>query len=73
MNEPELIRAAALTGGKFYSPLSADTLLDDLPPSSKIPLDTDPPIPLWNSWPVLSLFLALITLEWVLRKRRQMV
>ena len=73
MYEPELIRDAALTGGKFYSPLSADTLLDDLPPSSKIPLDTDPPIPLWNSWPVLSLFLALITLEWVLRKRRQMV
>ena len=73
MNEPELIRAAALTGGKYYSPLSADTLLEDLPKPSKVPLDTDPPIPLWNSWPVLSLFLALITLEWVLRKRRQMV
>jgi hypothetical protein len=68
-----LIRAAALTGGKYYSPLSADTLLEDLPKPSKVPLDTDPPIPLWNSWPVLSLFLALITLEWVLRKRRQMV
>jgi len=73
MNEPELIRVAAATGGKFYTPLTADTLLQDLPKPSKVPLDTDPPIPLWNTWPVLGLFLALITLEWVLRKRRQMV
>ena len=73
MNEPELIRVAAATGGKFYTPLTADTLLQDLPKPSKVPLDTDPPIPLWNIWPVLGLFLTLITLEWVLRKRKQMV
>ena len=73
MNEPELIRVAATTGGKFYTPLTAESLLQDLPKPSKVPLDTDPPIPLWNTWPVLGLFLALITLEWVLRKRRQMV
>ncbi|MGO9598031.1 MAG: VWA domain-containing protein [Isosphaeraceae bacterium] len=73
MNEPELIRVAEATGGKFYTPLEADSLLADLPKPSKVPLDTDPPIPLWNNWPVLGLFLALITLEWILRKRRQMV
>ena len=73
MNEPELIRVAAATGGKFYTPLTADTLLQDLPKPSKVPLDTDPPILLWNTWPVLGLFLTLITLEWVLRKRKQMV
>jgi hypothetical protein len=73
MNEPELIRAAESTGGKFYTPITASTLLQDLPRPSKVPLDTDPPIPLWNTWPVLALFLSLITLEWVLRKRRQMV
>ena len=74
MNEPELRRvAAATTGGKFYTPLTADTLLKDLPKPSPVPLDTDPPIPLWNTWPVLALFLTLITLEWVLRKRKQMV
>ncbi len=73
MNEPELIRVAATTGGKFYTPLTAESLLQDLPKPSKVPLDTDPPIPLWNTWPVLGLFLALITLEWILRKRRQMV
>jgi len=73
MNEPELVHAAELTGGKFYTPLGVETLLEDLPKPSKVPLDTDPPIPLWNTWPVLSLFLLLITTEWVFRKRRQMV
>ncbi len=73
MNQAELIRAATASGGKFYTPLTADSLLKDLPRPSKVPLDTDPPIPLWNTWPVLSLFLALITMEWVLRKRKQMV
>jgi len=73
MNGPELIRAAESTGGKFYTPLTADSLLKDLPKPSKVPLDTDPPIPLWNTWPVLTLFLALITVEWVFRKRKQMV
>jgi hypothetical protein len=73
MNESELRRAADATRGKFYTPLAAGELLKDLPKPSQIPLDTDPPIPLWNTWPVLTLFLALLTAEWVFRKRRQMV
>jgi hypothetical protein len=73
MNGPELLRAAEATHGKFYTPLTAETLIKDLPKPSLQPLDTDPPIPLWNTWPVLTLFLVLITLEWIFRKRNQMV
>ena len=74
MNQAELIRAAAASGGKFYTPLDGrDRCSRTCPPPSNVLLDTDPPIPLWNTWPVLALFLALITLEWVLRKRKQMV
>jgi von Willebrand factor type A domain len=73
MNEPELLKAAGATHGKFYTPLDVQALLKDLPEPSKTPLDTDPPIPLWNTWPVLTLFLGLITTEWVIRKRKQMV
>jgi hypothetical protein len=73
MNEPELVRAAKRTGGKFYTPETTANLLKELPPPEKVPLDTDPPIPLWNTWAVLGLFLAVITMEWVLRKRRQLV
>ncbi len=54
MNEPELIRAAANAQGKFYQPTVAPAvLLKDLPPPLKVPLDTDPPIPLWNTPAVL--------------------
>jgi hypothetical protein len=73
MNEPELIRAASLSGGKFYTPMTVGTLLKDLPKPQKVPLDTDPPVPLWNTWPVLGVFLAVLTAEWLLRKRKQMV
>ncbi len=73
MNRAELLRAAELTKGKFYTPLTAADLARDLPPPSMVLLDTDPPIPLWNTWPVLALFLTLLTLEWVFRKRQQMV
>jgi hypothetical protein len=73
MNEAELRRAANLSGGKFYTLATVDTLLKDLPSPQKVPLDTDPPIPLWNSWPILALFLTVVTAEWILRKRKQMV
>ncbi len=73
MNENELVRAAGLTGGKFYTPATLGTLLKDLPKAEKVPLDTDPPIPLWNTWPVLALFLTVLVAEWLLRKRKQMV
>ena len=73
MNEPELVRAASLSGGKFYSPMAVDTLFEDLPKPQQVPLDTDPPIALWNTWPVLVLFLGLLVMEWILRKRAQMV
>ncbi len=73
MNQPELIRAASLSGGKFYVPTAAGGLLGDLPTPQQVPLDTDPPIALWNTWPVLALFLTLLVAEWVLRKRAKMV
>lgn len=73
MNEPELRRAAEATAGAFYPATAAAGLLADLPKPSKVPLDTDPPIPLWNSWPILALFLTLLASEWILRKRARMV
>ena len=73
MNEPELVRAATVSGGKFHTPFDVDSLPTELPKPQQVPLDTDPPIPLWNTWPVLVLFLILLVAEWVLRKRAQMV
>jgi hypothetical protein len=73
MDAAEMRRAAELSGGKFYTWESADQLLDDLPPGRQVPIESLPPRPLWNRWPVLALFLGLIVAEWILRKRRGMV
>ncbi len=73
MNEAELRRAAEISGGRFATPQNFDSVMKELPPPQKVPLDTDPPIPLWNTPPVLGLFLLTAGLEWVFRKRKQMV
>ena len=65
MNEPELITCGRRHRRQVLSAARRPGLLKDLPKPSKVPLDTDPPIPLWNTWPVLALFLSLITAEWV--------
>jgi hypothetical protein len=69
MDATGLRRAAEQTGGRFYTFDSADRLLGDLPSGHQIPIETLPPLPLWNQWPTLALFLALLICEWILRKR----
>lgn len=65
----ELERAARQTGGRSYTFATARQLHRDLPPGRQVPLDNLPAVALWNQWPVLLLFLILIVIEWVLRKR----
>lgn len=73
MNAAELERVAKVTRGRFYRLAEADDLLDDLPRGRQVPIDSLPPEPLWNKWPVLFLFLSLLTTEWILRKRSGML
>jgi hypothetical protein len=73
MDAAALREAAAATGGKYYTVETASQLLADLPPGRQVPIETLPPIPLWNRWPVLLVFLSLLIAEWVMRKRRGMV
>lgn len=51
---------------------TSKSFLELLPPPQKVPLDSDPPIPLWSSWPLFLLFLSLVVTEWVIRKRMRM-
>jgi hypothetical protein len=73
MDEAALREAAGSSGGRYYYFPSAGNLLRDLPPGRQVPLETLPPIPLWNQWPALLLVLALLISEWLLRKRGGMV
>jgi hypothetical protein len=73
MDSVELRRAAQRTSGRYYTFLTAGRLPADLPAGRQVPIESLPPIPLWNRWPVLLLFLVLLVGEWVLRKAGGMV
>jgi hypothetical protein len=73
MDAAAMRNAAEISGGRFYTFENADRLLDDLPPGHQVPIESLPPRPLWNRWPVLAMFLVLLIAEWILRKRRGMV
>jgi hypothetical protein len=73
MDADELNRAAAETRGRFYRISEVDRLLGDLPPGHQVPIETLPPVALWNKWWVLAAFVGLITTEWILRKRKGML
>jgi len=61
------------TRGKFYTIADADRLLAELPAGRRVPLQNLPPVPLWNRWWLVAAFLACITSEWILRKRKGML
>jgi hypothetical protein len=73
MDAGELKQAAETTHGKFYRVHEAGRVLTDLPPGHQVPIESLPPVPLWNRWWVLALFLGLVVSEWILRKQQGMI
>jgi hypothetical protein len=73
MNATELQRVAKTTRGKFYRLTDDIDLAADLPAGRQVPINSLPPRPLWNAWPLLFLFLGLLTTEWILRKKSGML
>jgi von Willebrand factor type A domain len=74
MNQLDMKRAAAETHGRFYTVADADRLLDDLPPGTRIALNTaQPPRSLWNHFTVFFLALGLLGAEWLLRKMKHLL
>jgi hypothetical protein len=74
VNQPDMIRAAEETRGRYYTLANADRLLDDLPAGTRITVSTpQPPRLLWNHYTVFTLALGLLGLEWTLRKRKHLL
>ncbi len=73
MAADEMKKAAEVSRGRFYTVATADQLLDGLPVGRKVPLEVEPPVPLWDTWPMLVLFAGLLAVEWILRKRAKMI
>ncbi len=69
----DLKKAAQISRGEFYQLSELDRLLDQLPPGRPVKVASLPPIPLWNNWRVFTLYLILLTCEWLLRKRAGML
>ncbi len=70
MDAAELKQASALTGGKFYTVLTAARLINDLPEGRQVVIESLEPIVLWNKVPVVLLLLLLVVAEWIMRKRK---
>jgi hypothetical protein len=73
MDAAELKAAAEETRGRFYRISNVDRLPRDLPAGTQVPIETLPPLPLWNRWWLVAAFLSLIVSEWILRKRKGMI
>jgi len=58
-------------GGRVYAPEEFDQLLAELREAPKLlerPVDS-PPTTLWDKWPVMVMFIVLLSAEWALRKK----
>jgi hypothetical protein len=73
LNQTELQKVAEKTGGRYATIETAKRIPELIPPGQKILLEALAPRPLWNRWELLVLLFGLLTAEWVLRKRHQLI
>ena len=73
MDKADLQLAATTSHGKLYSLDDVDRLPHEIPRGTPVPLETDEPIPLWNRWELLTLFVGGLAAEWLLRKRLKLL
>jgi hypothetical protein len=69
MDTAELREAAKISSGKFYTLATTGKLLNDLPRGRQVRIESMPPKPIWNAPLLVGLFVALLTFEWLMRKR----
>jgi hypothetical protein len=74
MNQAEMEQASADTRGRFYTLADADRLLDELPTGNRVTVNSSgPPWLLWNHLLLFLLALGLLTVEWLLRKQKNLL
>lgn len=73
MNAAELKQAARISQGKFYTAENGGRWMRETPQGRTVRVRPLPLEPLWNLPLVAGIFIALIALEWVLRRRAGML
>ena len=59
LNEPLLKDLAKITGGEYLTVAEAGSIPDLIPNARREDRVPRPPIPLWDSWPILALLVGL--------------
>ncbi|TWT87269.1 hypothetical protein Mal64_28070 [Pseudobythopirellula maris] len=65
--------AAERSHGAYFTLADADQIADALPRGRRVPIESLPPVELWNRWPLLLAICGCLVTEWVLRKRFAML
>jgi hypothetical protein len=73
MNASELAEAAKAGAGRFFAMKDAERAFADLPTVAAVRREPLSKVPIWNTWWVAAAFLAVITMEWLLRRRWAML
>jgi hypothetical protein len=74
MNQAEMEQAAAESRGRFYTLVDADRLLDELPTGNRVTVNSSgPPWLIWNHLLLFLLALGLLSVEWLLRKQKNLL
>jgi uncharacterized membrane protein len=74
MNQSEMERAADESHGRFYTLADADRLVEELPNGTRVTVNAPaPPYPVWNHFVLFLLALTLLSTEWLLRKRKNLL
>jgi hypothetical protein len=74
MNRSEMEQAASATGGRFYTLADADQFLQEMPVGNRVTVNSaGPPFLAWNHLLLFLLTIGILTTEWVLRKKENLL
>ncbi|MFO0928730.1 MAG: VWA domain-containing protein [Gemmataceae bacterium] len=74
MNQVEMEQAAVASRGKFYTLASADRLIDELPTGARVTVTASgQPLLIWNLSGLFLLAGGLLTVEWLIRKQKNLL
>ena len=69
MNSQEMKQAADISDGGFATLQNVDQLLDGLPQGRQMHIESLDRLNIWNSWLIATVFVVMLTGEWLMRKK----
>jgi hypothetical protein len=73
LNKPLLMELASLSGGRYFDVSQAAELVGAVPSRMETIETRTPPQPIWDTGGMLAALVGLLCIEWLLRKRFQLL